>query len=51
MAELCPIKIGAKVVSRPILCQKVAIKKNMDFKFVLPIIFIDNKGQTKLEVN
>ena len=43
------------MASWPIFGQKLAIMANflynMDFKFVLPIIHINIKVQTKLEVN
>ena len=46
---LCP-----KVACWPILGRKLAILATflyMDFKFVLPLISIDIKGQTKLKVD
>ena len=48
MAELCNLKVGAKVASWPYFGHIFWI---MDFKFVLPTIHINIKGEAQLEVN
>ena len=47
MAELCNLKVGAKVASWPYFGHIFWI---MDFKFVLPTIHINIKGEAQLEV-
>ena len=50
MAELCLFKVGAKVASWPILAENGHfgyIFRDMDLKYVSPIISIDIMGQTK----
>ena len=55
MRELCPFNVHSPNGIWPILCQSMAILAKlldvMEFKFVLPIIYINFNIQTNFEVN